>query len=128
MRLTHAHTQAYFGGCPIVNVPGFTHPVQDVYLEEVLRLTGHQPEGAALLARPGMSNGRGLGGRGPGRGRGRFGRGSQSQPGQPGRTATAPAATLPPDVASEVEQAIMQAFLEVGFCQADMMRLFSMRS
>ncbi|KAK9846715.1 hypothetical protein WJX84_011353 [Apatococcus fuscideae] len=26
--------QAYFGGCPIVSVPGFTHPVQDVYLEE----------------------------------------------------------------------------------------------
>lgn len=27
----------YFGGCPIVKVPGFMHPVRDRYLEEVLR-------------------------------------------------------------------------------------------
>uniref|UniRef100_A0A667XYK1 RNA helicase n=1 Tax=Myripristis murdjan TaxID=586833 RepID=A0A667XYK1_9TELE len=30
----------YFGGCPIVKVPGFMHPVQDRYLEEVLREMG----------------------------------------------------------------------------------------
>ena len=24
---------AYFGGCPVVQVPGFTHPVEDFYLE-----------------------------------------------------------------------------------------------
>ena len=23
----------YFGGCPVVHVPGFTHPVEDFYLE-----------------------------------------------------------------------------------------------
>ncbi|XP_015812278.3 ATP-dependent RNA helicase DHX30 isoform X2 [Nothobranchius furzeri] len=27
----------YFGGCPIVKVPGFMHPVKDHYLEDVLR-------------------------------------------------------------------------------------------
>uniref|UniRef100_UPI003AADDFB4 ATP-dependent RNA helicase DHX30 n=1 Tax=Centroberyx gerrardi TaxID=166262 RepID=UPI003AADDFB4 len=33
----------YFGGCPIVKVPGFMHPVQDRYLEEVLREMGRRP-------------------------------------------------------------------------------------
>eukprot|EP00951_Prasinocladus_malaysianus_P012342 scaffold92009_cov37-Prasinocladus_malaysianus.AAC.1 len=38
----------YFGGCPVINVPGFTHPVVDYYLEDVLNMTafevrqGHQ--------------------------------------------------------------------------------------
>ncbi|KAM9322928.1 ATP-dependent RNA helicase DHX30 [Pholidichthys leucotaenia] len=27
----------YFGGCPIIKVPGFMHPVQDKYLEDILR-------------------------------------------------------------------------------------------
>ena len=36
---------AYFDGCPIISVPGFTHPVEDFYLEDVLRLTGtHLPD------------------------------------------------------------------------------------
>lgn len=30
----------YFGGCPIVKVPGFMHPVQDRYLEDILREMG----------------------------------------------------------------------------------------
>lgn len=30
----------YFGGCPIVKVPGFMHPVGDRYLEDVLREMG----------------------------------------------------------------------------------------
>ncbi|XP_061151933.1 ATP-dependent RNA helicase DHX30 [Syngnathus typhle] len=30
----------YFGGCPVVKVPGFMHPVQDSYLEDVLRELG----------------------------------------------------------------------------------------
>lgn len=33
---------AYFQGCPVVRVPGFTHPVQDFYLEDILKLTGYQ--------------------------------------------------------------------------------------
>uniref|UniRef100_A0A674F2S5 RNA helicase n=1 Tax=Salmo trutta TaxID=8032 RepID=A0A674F2S5_SALTR len=34
----------YFGGCPVVSVPGFMHPVRDRYLEEVLRDMGRPPE------------------------------------------------------------------------------------
>ncbi|XP_022613664.1 putative ATP-dependent RNA helicase DHX30 [Seriola dumerili] len=30
----------YFGGCPIVKVPGFMHPVKERYLEDVLREMG----------------------------------------------------------------------------------------
>nr|XP_057923229.1 ATP-dependent RNA helicase DHX30 [Doryrhamphus excisus] len=30
----------YFGGCPIVKVPGFMHPVKDRYLEDLLREMG----------------------------------------------------------------------------------------
>lgn len=33
----------YFGGCPIVKVPGFMHPVKDRYLEDVLREMGRAP-------------------------------------------------------------------------------------
>ncbi|CAG5896648.1 unnamed protein product [Menidia menidia] len=33
----------YFGGSPIVKVPGFMHPVRDRYLEDVLREMGRQP-------------------------------------------------------------------------------------
>ncbi|XP_074309023.1 DExH-box ATP-dependent RNA helicase DExH6 [Silene latifolia] len=28
----------YFGGCPVIRVPGFTHPVKSFYLEEVLTI------------------------------------------------------------------------------------------
>lgn len=30
----------YFGGCPVIQVPGFMHPVRDRYLEEVLTEMG----------------------------------------------------------------------------------------
>lgn len=39
------HTElfsAYFGGCPIVEVPGRMFPVEDLYLEDCLKLTGYQ--------------------------------------------------------------------------------------
>ena len=26
------------GGCPIINIPGFTYPVEDHYLEDILQL------------------------------------------------------------------------------------------
>ncbi|KAJ3402528.1 ATPdependent RNA helicase [Chytriomyces hyalinus] len=35
---------SYFSGAPVLNIPGFTHPVQDVYLDEALRLTNYVPE------------------------------------------------------------------------------------
>ncbi|XP_010764518.1 putative ATP-dependent RNA helicase DHX30 [Notothenia coriiceps] len=33
----------YFGGCPIVKVPGFMHPVKDRYLEDVITEMGFVP-------------------------------------------------------------------------------------
>lgn len=30
----------YFGGCPVVKVPGFMHPVKDRYLEDVMEEMG----------------------------------------------------------------------------------------
>lgn len=30
----------YFGGCPVIGVPGFMHPVRDRYLEDVLTEMG----------------------------------------------------------------------------------------
>lgn len=32
----------YFGGCPVVSIPGRAHPVQEFRLEDVLEVTGHQ--------------------------------------------------------------------------------------
>ena len=35
---------AYFGGCPVLAVPGFTYPVQEFFLEDaLLMLSGEQP-------------------------------------------------------------------------------------
>ncbi len=30
---------SYFGGCPVLNIPGRTHPVKEYYLEDVLQMT-----------------------------------------------------------------------------------------
>ena len=32
----------YFGGCPVVRVPGFTFPVREFFLEDILRVTGYE--------------------------------------------------------------------------------------
>ena len=37
-RLPAIPPPGYFGGCPVVRVPGFTHPVEDFYLEHVLQV------------------------------------------------------------------------------------------
>lgn len=29
----------YFGGCPMIHIPGFTYPVKEYYLEDVLEVT-----------------------------------------------------------------------------------------
>ncbi|MEQ2181599.1 hypothetical protein GOODEAATRI_013238, partial [Goodea atripinnis] len=34
----------YFGGCPIVKVPGFMHPVKDRYLEDLMREMGRSAQ------------------------------------------------------------------------------------
>ena len=31
----------YFGGCPVIRVPGYTHPVADYHLEDILSLVGY---------------------------------------------------------------------------------------
>lgn len=30
----------YFGGCPVVTIPGFTHPVKEYFLDDALKFTG----------------------------------------------------------------------------------------
>ena len=32
----------YFGGCPMVNIPGFTFPVKEYWLEDVLEVTRYE--------------------------------------------------------------------------------------
>lgn len=34
----------YFNGCPQINIPGFTYPVEEFYLEDVIERTGFQFE------------------------------------------------------------------------------------
>ena len=33
------HFAAYFGGAPVLEIPGFTHPVQDLFLEDIVERT-----------------------------------------------------------------------------------------
>ncbi|ODN98303.1 ATP-dependent RNA helicase A [Cryptococcus wingfieldii CBS 7118] len=33
----------YFGGCPSLKIPGFTHPVKDIYLEDVISKLRYSP-------------------------------------------------------------------------------------
>ncbi|KDN52913.1 P-loop containing nucleoside triphosphate hydrolase protein [Tilletiaria anomala UBC 951] len=35
----------YFGGAPCLNIPGRTFPVQDFYLEDVIKFSGYRPDG-----------------------------------------------------------------------------------
>jgi len=39
---------SYFGGCPIVEIPGFTHPVQQFFLEDAVEVTGVDLRAAAM--------------------------------------------------------------------------------
>ena len=68
----HTHSPGYFGGCPVVRVPGFTHPVEDFYLENVLQLTGYQEVAVQQLG--GLTGGTGPGGSGGGSGKGAAGK------------------------------------------------------
>uniref|UniRef100_A0A061S817 RNA helicase n=1 Tax=Tetraselmis sp. GSL018 TaxID=582737 RepID=A0A061S817_9CHLO len=45
----------YFGGCPRLHIPGFTFPVEELFLEDFLDLTRHE------IAPPDQSGGRGGG-------------------------------------------------------------------
>lgn len=95
-----------------VQVPGFTHPVKDCYLEDVL----------ALLDAPGPAAGERAGGRGRGRGgRGRGGgaRGARGAPADGGGSIGA-------ERRAAVEAAILQAF--VGGTDADFDHLLEARA
>ncbi len=103
-------------------MPGFTHPVQDLYLEDIL----------ALLEAPGGGGGGGSGGGGGrGRGRGRSGRGgSGAGGGHAGALANGAAAgrgatALGPERRAAVEAAIQQAFM--GGSDADFDHLLEAR-
>ncbi|KAF9106961.1 hypothetical protein BGX27_008936, partial [Mortierella sp. AM989] len=34
----------YFDNCPVIEVPGFTHPVEELYMEQIIARTGHTPD------------------------------------------------------------------------------------
>ncbi len=33
----------YFGGCPVLHIPGFTFPVKEMFLEDILAATNYVP-------------------------------------------------------------------------------------
>jgi ATP-dependent RNA helicase DHX57 len=67
----------YFWGAPLVKFPGRTFPVQEIYLEDILEITGHQLRGNEDWCRKGNFGGGGGGGGGnPNQG----GRGNQFVP------------------------------------------------
>ncbi|KAG1251337.1 hypothetical protein G6F68_012321 [Rhizopus microsporus] len=39
--LNQALFSGYFGGAPVIEIPGFTHPVQDFFLEDILATVHH---------------------------------------------------------------------------------------
>ncbi|KAI1296281.1 hypothetical protein EDD11_007419 [Mortierella claussenii] len=34
----------YFDGCPVIEIPGFTHPVEELYMEQIVARTCHTPD------------------------------------------------------------------------------------
>ncbi|KAF7307178.1 Dead deah box [Mycena indigotica] len=41
--INHETFIQYFGGAPLLTIPGFTHPVQDIYLEDIVPLIKYRP-------------------------------------------------------------------------------------
>ncbi|KAG0238761.1 hypothetical protein BGW42_002627 [Actinomortierella wolfii] len=41
----------YFDGCPVYEIPGFTHPVEELYMEHIIARTGHSPNFGSLGGR-----------------------------------------------------------------------------
>ncbi|KAG0044434.1 hypothetical protein BGZ83_010342 [Gryganskiella cystojenkinii] len=35
---------SYFDGCPVIEIPGFTHPVEELYMEQIVARTKHSPD------------------------------------------------------------------------------------
>jgi ATP-dependent RNA helicase DHX29 len=40
--LNATEISSYFGGCPVISIPGRTHPVEEHRLEDILELTGYK--------------------------------------------------------------------------------------
>ncbi|KAG0001580.1 hypothetical protein BGZ79_004460 [Entomortierella chlamydospora] len=34
----------YFDNCPVIEIPGFTHPVEELFMEQIVARTGHTPD------------------------------------------------------------------------------------
>ena len=65
--LNAAAFSAYFSGAAVKQIPGFTYPVQEHYLEDILQVTGYQPSpGSEYLKRGGGGGARGGAPLGPG--------------------------------------------------------------
>ncbi|KDP25957.1 hypothetical protein JCGZ_22947 [Jatropha curcas] len=54
--LDAARFSQYFGGCPIIRVPGFTYPVKTFYLEDVLSIIKSPDDNHIDSAMPGVPN------------------------------------------------------------------------
>jgi ATP-dependent RNA helicase DHX36 len=105
----------YFQGCPVISVPGFTHSVQDFYLEEILKLTGYQESAVAELAAAGftgssvgitqdmVTTARSYGNGGSGKGQ------------------TGDGSSLSPEDKEKIEAAIEAAFTEGGYEEFDIL-------
>ncbi|XP_062607434.1 LOW QUALITY PROTEIN: ATP-dependent DNA/RNA helicase DHX36-like [Saccostrea cucullata] len=48
----------YFNNCPHINIPGFTYPVKEYFLEDAVQLTGYYPEQSAQPRRKGRWGGK----------------------------------------------------------------------
>ena len=58
--LNAAAFSAYFKGAAVAQIPGYTFPVQEHYLEDILQVTGYQPNpGSEVCKRGGGSRGGG---------------------------------------------------------------------
>eukprot|EP00960_Hanusia_phi_P002215 63548-Hanusia_phi.AAC.1 len=73
---------SFFSSCPVVSIPGRAHPVQALFLEDALELTGYVlDENSEFARKPGGDRSKGGGG-GGGRGGGGPGRGGGGGPGR----------------------------------------------
>ena len=104
----------YFGGCPVVKVPGFTHPVQDFYLEDILKLSGYEAAAVQEIENELGGGGRGVGAaallQAGGRKRGGGGGGSSFSSAGASRGLSAAGGEIPEDERQKVEAAIENAF------------------
>ena len=64
--LNAAAFSAYFSGAAVKQIPGFTYPVQEHYLEDILQVTGYQPSPGSEYLKRGGAGARGGAPPGPG--------------------------------------------------------------